>query len=372
LPELRTLFTIPPRVTRLHNLLQSLPIRGLLLGLSTSGNAPNEQAFRNAISLAANSGMIPSLSANEIQSNDWLDIQSAITDISTPILTSYDDLLLEEFAALRSASVNGAPPAQSSMPRSRSVFHIDRNDVKTVTGPNGRLLRITPIARLRTVSVQVGYRREVPRRAGNQPARIVDIRFEDSANQAWYPGAEYLGEGIFITLDGDGNHFPMAGDAAVEWSNAVQGVYDAFLFRSARRAELDPVFVWWHTLSHLLIRSLSIDAGYSSSAIRERVFLELDTASGTRRGGVVLYATQPGSDGTLGGLLALVPRFQDILDRALEMGDNCSNDPLCSDNRFRRGGYSGSSCYSCCLISETSCEHRNLWLDREVLRENQP
>lgn len=84
-----------------------------------------------------------------------------------------------------------------------------------------------------------------------------------------------------------------------------------------------------------------------------------------------MYSTQQGCDGTLGGLIALAPYFYDILNRAFEMLENCSGDPLCFESKFKSGNYNGAACYGCLLISETSCEHRNMWLDRTVLLENQ-
>jgi hypothetical protein len=247
--------------------------------------------------------------------------------------------------------------------------------IQRFPSPRGANFRVTPISRLQTVTVQYGYRREVPTRPPAVPAEIVQVSFRDTTNQEWFPGAQFLGEGIFITLDdNDGWHFPLDGRAFNSWQMAHgnSSGYPDYLFRTDAYDELHPVFVWWHSLSHLLIRSISVDAGYSSSAIRERVYVEVDQARNRARGGIILYATQPGSEGTLGGLIALVPHFNRILQSAFDMGQVCSNDPLCWQSSFRLGSYNGPACYSCLLVSETSCEHRNLWLDREVLLLNQP
>ena len=91
--------------------------------------------------------------------------------------------------------------------------------------------------------------------------------------------------------------------------------------------------MWWHSLSHVIIRAIANEAGYSSASIRERIYLE-NTGQGYK-GGVLLYATQPGSEGTLGGLIALAPYFQDLLDSALEQIRSCSSDPLCSREQFQ-------------------------------------
>ena len=375
LPELRTLFTIPPRSTDLHRLLQATAVRALLTVLRQRGPVQQNEldAMLNAL---VQQGLFSAAGAREIMRHPWPEIASAIDDVLTPIRQGIRNLLEEEFTALLEASLNGAPPIHVGRPVAHVVFEVHRNDVQRVNGPNGRRIRVAPVSRLRTVTVQVGYRREVPRGAagGGLPAAVVNVDLVE-AGERWYPGVEYLGEGLFLCLDeDDGWHFPMAGSSATNWARAHQapGVYAQRLFRSDAPDELHPVFVWWHTLSHLLLRSVSIDAGYSSTSIRERVFLQFDEASGRARGGIILYATQPGSDGTMGGLIALAPHFQAILDRALEMARGCSNDPLCGEQHFQLGLHNGPACYGCQLVSETSCEHRNLWLDRELLQQHLP
>jgi hypothetical protein len=118
--------------------------------------------------------------------------------------------------------------------------------------------------------------------------------------------------------------------------------------------------------------ALAIDSGYSSAAVRERVFININRETGEAGGGVLLYTTQPGGDGTLGGMVALVPMFERVLAGALRYLDSCSNDPLCGEEQFGVGRYNGAACYKCALVSETSCEHRNIHLDRNLLLENLP
>jgi hypothetical protein len=125
-------------------------------------------------------------------------------------------------------------------------------------------------------------------------------------------------------------------------------------------------------LSHRLINALAVDSGYSSASVRERVYVNIDPATGIATGGVLLYTAQPGGDGTLGGLIALVPEFERVLDSAFRTLDSCSNDPLCGEEEFASGKYNGAACYACALVSETSCEYRNMRLDRNLLRENLP
>jgi len=69
-------------------------------------------------------------------------------------------------------------------------------------------------------------------------------------------------------------------------------------------------------------------------------------------------------------MVSLVTRFEDVLTRALQDVDTCSNDPLCEEAPTI--GADGAACYSCLFASETSCEHRNHGLDRLLLSGNLP
>lgn len=210
-------------------------------------------------------------------------------------------------------------------------------------------LRVTPLLRLRVVSVQRGYRR--------LGGSLVESRYVQN-NQSWYPGVELLGEGIFLSF---AEPPPSGRGRAWEWWRQLHQRIDV--------ASHHPGFVWWHTLSHRLIRAVAIHSGYSSAAVRERVYCQgMDDGWD---GGVLLYAVQPGGDGTLGGLIAMVERFEKILTLAQEFLDNCSNDPFCGESPRQQQAIpevaSGPACFACSLLSETSCEHRNASLDRILL-----
>lgn len=363
IPELRTLFSIPPRYTTLHNLLQAGPIYENILGSAPETREQLERILRNL----ASKQRIGQASVDEVLRYDWTEISRAVSEVIADIPRTYHELIVEEFRALEESSREGAPPQRGPTPESPVVFHVNPDLAVSVRGTSASTYKVTPILKLRTIVVQYGYRREVDTQV---PASVVPVSFTDRLNpeQKWYPGAEFLGEGVFITAD---RPIPLEGGASTRWNEALRrpSEYPPEVFRDASsREELSPLFVWWHTLAHLLVRSIASQAGYSSASIRERVYLNADAS----HGGVLLYATQPGSEGTLGGLIALVPHFQDILDSALEQVPACSGDPLCAEQTFEIGKYNGAACYACLLLSETSCEHRNLWLDRTLLREGPP
>ncbi len=369
IPELLTLFSMPPRHTRLHNLLQARPIYDNIVGSRPASLNELKQILNNLM----NGGLIPGSTVVEILHHQWQEIQSAIKDVMKPVQPSYQNLVSEEFHELVHGSVHGIPAVHGPIPQSPVLIEIDPHLVVKAQGIKGTQFRVTPVLRLRTVTVQKGYRRAVD---SQTLPDLVDVSFPDhtTPQQRWYPGVEFLGEGVFIISDEkDGWSLEVSGETAGKWTGAFEqsSSYPEHVFRYPNvREELHPLFVWWHTLSHLLIRAIATEAGYSSAAIRERIYFESEP-SGVR-GGVLLYATQPGSEGTLGGLVALVPYFQDMLDMAFEQLQTCSGDPLCMEQEFKKGHYNGAACYGCLLLSETSCDHRNMWLDRKVVLENLP
>lgn len=374
LSVLKTALTIPPRSTTLHRVLELTIIRSVLVATPIG----SKQDLLAALGRLVQHNLIRQAVVDEIQMHAESDILTAIGEtIAGNLPGTARTLRLQEFEALRHAAGHGAPPRPSPTPGAPPQFEVIQGQVRTVPGPGGHRLRITPINRLRVVMVQTGYRRLDPL---NDP---VD-RVYDHDNRLWYPGVELFGEGLFIDLDpGDrpdapARHFPLTGTSrsgtpARIWLDAwlAPESFDERL-QADDRDQLHPVFVWWHMLAHRLINALAVDSGYSSAAVRERVFVDVDETTGEAGGGILLYTSQPGGDGTLGGMVALVPQFERVLAGAFRNIDACSNDPLCGEESFGRGKYNGAGCYSCALVSETSCEHRNMRLDRNVLLHNLP
>lgn len=369
--ELLSALTIPPRATQLHNLLAIYAIQIALSTMPPTNKLQLMAILQNLVSR----GFISQPVANEIDLYPEDDILSAINDtIAGTTPANLHTLRLEEFLALKASATHGHPPQPSSQPGGPPQFEIIQSQVRTIVGPGGHILRITPVSRLRVVMVQTGYRR-VP---GGDPqdSEVVNCSFNHSGRD-WYPGVELFGEGIFIDFDVENrpaNNLLLTGTVANSWYQAWQSPDDYItrMMTVEDRNQLHPMFVWWHTLAHRLINALAVDSGYSSAAVRERIFTDINDATGQSNGGLLLYTAQPGGDGTLGGLIALVPEFERVLSGALRNIDACSNDPLCGEERFSRGKYNGAACYACSLVSETSCEHRNMRLDRNLLLENLP
>jgi hypothetical protein len=87
--------------------------------------------------------------------------------------------------------------------------------------------------------------------------------------------------------------------------------------------------------------------------------------------GILLHTGSSDAEGTLGGLVPVGRRFEHHLEQALELGQLCSNDPVCAQhdpaNVHEERFLLGAACHGCLLSAETSCERRNEFLDRALV-----
>lgn len=360
IPEVITSLTIPRPALRVHLLLSQPAIGKGLLSLAASGGDPKNDLLRNLKIIATNMpDQIDPATISEIEKLPAEEVKDAIADllVSSEVQKSPQEVKDEEFTALQDAAEHGYPLKPSTGP----LFEVDKSAVMPFPHLSGLVFRITPVKRLRVVLVQRGYRRPVrgPTYADGRSIRVIDTAYIRQGVR-WYPGVAMQGEGIFIDLP----------DCPPSFSKRAKLWLDREKEETAtpESALLNPLFVWWHTLAHRIIYGLSIDSGYASAAIRERIYFR-KREDGRSSGGILLYTSQQGSDGSLGGLIALCTKddFSRVMGAAERNLSSCSNDPLCSQHLERNNG---SACYACLLISETSCEFHNSYLDRLLLSES--
>ena len=121
-----------------------------------------------------------------------------------------------------------------------------------------------------------------------------------------------------------------------------------------------------HTFAHLFIRELSNLCGYTSASIKERIYSTYNDGK-KKMAGVLVYTSTADSDGSLGGLTEQAQKInmERLLKSLLERGKWCSSDPVCyasKEQGFMSLNY--AACFACTLLPETSCEFRNVLLDR--------
>ncbi len=349
--ETVTSITIPPPALNIHRILSRPTIGKPLLCLVIKKDRPKEALLGFLRELAENpsSGIDPA-TISAIDKTPEGELRQAIADLLEPHETkTADEVKEEEFRALSAAAVNGYPPYPSEKP----MFEIERDTWMRYEHASGISFRVTPVKRLRVVIVQRGYRRPVRGFAGGEgkrPPKLIE-RYYEINNKRWYPGVALYGEGIFID-------FP-DGIPAMDPQRA-KTLTDLQEKDNTSGRLVDPFFIWLHTLSHRIINGLSVYSGYSSASIRERIYF----SNGS--GGMLLYSCQEGSDGTLGGLIAMCneSEFKRVMEEAEINLSACSNDPLCAEHL---GHNNGAACYACLLVPETSCEFHNEYLDRIIL-----
>jgi hypothetical protein len=185
---------------------------------------------------------------------------------------------------------------------------------------------------------------------------------------SWLPAVQVYGEGIY---------FELASDPLSAWQSQapvrqrVDGIRAKFaLVRpDADSAFITPQFLLMHSLTHLLINQLALDCGYSSSSLRERIYAGSDS-DGAPWAGALIYTSSASSDGTLGGLVRQgePDLFGRTLVAAVENAEWCSSDPLCIESTGQGvDALNLAACHACAIVSETSCEHRNAFLDRALI-----
>ena len=249
-----------------------------------------------------------------------------------------------------------------------------RNRPLTKLSPNlkSKIDRIVLVHRLREVMAQVGFTRFEPVIQDIEGELKLDVMPAAlDIDLSWVPAVENKGEGIFIGFQATAIDQWLAQETVKQRSRALKRGFDTWL----QRKGIDPnkfrfpgaPYIMLHSLSHLLITAVSLECGYSTSAIRERVY------AGESGYGILLYTGSTGSEGTLGGLVQVGRQIEKHLQTALEMGKLCSNDPVCSQHEpyepYEERFLHGAACHGCLLISETSCERRNEFLDRSLVVE---
>ncbi|MGM0578736.1 MAG: DrmB family protein [Myxococcota bacterium] len=229
---------------------------------------------------------------------------------------------------------------------------------------------VTLAYKLREVRVQLGFTRFSPavrNRQGETGGDEAESKMAKLGLDAdWLPAVEIRGEGIFIELDEAAVRAWERRPEVREWEEELER---GFLASQVGGQFPGARFFLLHSLAHLLITQLSLECGYSASAIRERIYCE--TAGDTPMAGILLKTGTPGSEGTLGGLVEQGHRIGHHLRRATELGQLCSNDPICAHHSpagdLGERHFDGAACYACLFIAESSCEWFNRNLDRSVV-----
>lgn len=355
IPETVTLLTIPEYDNTVSNILQRTVVSSAINTMLTQPSKPYEKMpnieeltgwIRSSLTGNASDESIQVIE-KYIKENGIADFFNLFRHLHSAEKT-FIDFVYEEF--------------ESFLVGPRKTDNFIMSGPKKISSRPGYFIPdidVYPVSMLRTITAQIGYRRMPYTGRSGTPKLIPSEAYLDES--CWYPGFEGLGEGIFITFSGGVRPSFYRSGAYEEWKKSEKS--DDLLNTLWGNIRQEPLFVWLHTLSHALMMTISLYSGYSSASLRERVYIDRNA----NNGGILIYTTSPGEDGSLGGLVDTVNGFEEILKRAVNRIRYCSNDPLCAEIRKTPERKNGAACHSCLLISETSCEHRNMWLDRHII-----
>ena len=303
-----------------------------------------------------------------------------------PALAEFDDAEIMRAIVARRSGQDGLPArkikeaefelltcGQSVIGKNEfdSVFHAEEYPRERWEDEvTAALDRVLIVHRLREVTALVGYTRFdyiSPDIDGEFDLGLTSAKL--GVNTAWVPAIENKGEGLFLQFNKErvDRWKERSAVRALEASHQ-QGLLHWCQERDVGRDDkfCQAPYVMLHSLSHLLINAISLECGYPAASLKERIYANPDQGYG-----ILLYTASSDSHGTLGGLAEAARSIGHYLRSALEMGRLCSNDPVCAQHdpgdQHERRYLQGAACHGCLLISETSCELFNDFLDRGLV-----
>jgi len=223
------------------------------------------------------------------------------------------------------------------------------------------LKSVSLVHKLRETRVFLGFRRISP-----DAEKIADISI---GNIPWLPAIKNSGEGIMLEFEITSLNIWAKKPKVIERTKIIeQNLKNADKLTTER---LNPVYVLLHTFSHCLITALSNESGYSNASIREKIYCSKYIDENTESmAGILIYTASGDSEGSLGGLVrqGRPGKMESIIARAINDARWCAADPVCIQSSGQgQNGCNLAACHNCALLPETSCENKNMLLDRGLM-----
>lgn len=289
-----------------------------------------------------------------ITSDDAKIIKNRFLDVDDDQGDTYEKYRFEEFSVFSNNT-------KSESDNKKLEF----KDIELPSALQPYFKKIQQVNTLAITMTQLGFNRvsiPVPIRKNGKVMRESGQHIYSEPVEKVYslPANQSLGEGIF---------FEFNLERIRDWSNQNADIFkrrynqpegDIGKDIKSEMEQYGPeMFYLLHTFSHIILKELEFSCGYPTASLQERLYYS------DRMCGVLIYTTD-GSEGSMGGLVWQgQPRLiEKIIKSALENTTECSSDPLCWENEDQ---LNLAACFSCCLVSETSCEKRNMGLDRRAL-----
>ncbi len=228
------------------------------------------------------------------------------------------------------------------------------------------ITNITAVKKLTATRAFIGFSRLSP---DFEKSYYEQKRMLSKQRLDWVPAVKTEGEGIFIQFDEKQIAEWSGQEIVAERISMLNNRMKNSMFMKNIEGNLRPEFVMLHTFAHLFINQLTYECGYSTAAIRERIYCERAGDTGEMYG-ILIYTASGDSEGSLGGLVkqAEPEFFEKIVDKAIENARWCSTDPVCIESKGQgTDSLNLAACHNCSLLPETSCEFSNRLLDRALV-----
>lgn len=234
--------------------------------------------------------------------------------------------------------------------------------------------RIMLVEKLQETRVLAGFTRVFPENSLTYTQRQRMMWKEPSTNpkDSWLPAYKVFGEGIFFEFNEKKlRDWELRDDVNLRVKPLLDRYQELQMNRRLRDRQIGPRFILIHTFAHLVMNQLTFECGYSSAALRERLYISSNPISPMC--GVLIYTADGDSEGTMGGLVRMGKQvyIEPVIQKALDSAKWCSSDPVCMEMGSSKGQGPDScnlaACHNCALVPETACEEFNRFLDRGVV-----
>lgn len=314
-----------------------------------------KEDFMNGMDLSSyadNQGYTVTDEECEAIKNDFLGVTNEVDVVKTYRLEEYNVFVN-----------NDSTPSQDK----KFEFHdIDLNAIRS-NSLREKFLKIKQVPMLAITSTQLGFSRvnmPLPKIENGQvtyPTEKIRPIYSGNINDVRVlPANQVYGEGLFFAFDNEKVRNWAKSNQLEEYytSKLETGNMHEFLYQEMEmygRAK----FYLLHTFSHLIMKELEFKCGYPTASLSERLYYSDEMC------GVLIY-TADGAEGSMGGLVwqGQPHLIEETIFSALQRATDCSSDPMCWENS---DGLNKAACFSCAMVSETSCEHGNTGLDRRAL-----
>jgi hypothetical protein len=258
-------------------------------------------------------------------------------------------------------------------PRSDEQLTIEEEPISTYDSFVGKYFsRVMLVSRLRETRALAGFTRVYSENdQTREQRRSLLWRAMPEDGKSWLPAYIVYGEGIFLEFDeAKLQQWEQRSDVQQRIRPLIKRYQIIQQNRHLKDQPIGPRFLLMHTLAHLLMNRLTFECGYSSAALRERLYVSEKPQA--PMAGILIYTAAGDAEGTLGGLVRMgKPRnLEPILRRAIDGAKWCSADPVCMEISSHGQGPDScnlAACHNCALVPETACEEFNRFLDRAIV-----